>query len=106
MLRMPGFISDPIAKMVVRSGMLYARVAHGLNFQQVSPVRSIPLATSPILLIHGLSDVKTPPSHSEELARANSRDPLWLVPNARHTGAASAEPAEFHRRVLGWFAEH
>jgi dipeptidyl aminopeptidase/acylaminoacyl peptidase len=77
-----------------------------LNFEQVSPVRSIPHATSPILLIHDLSDVNTPPSHSEELARANSHDPLWLVPNARHTGAATAAPAEFRRRVLGWFAEH
>ena len=41
-----------------------------------------------------------------ELAAANPRDQLWLVPNAGHTGAAAAEPEEFRRRVLTYFAEH
>jgi dipeptidyl aminopeptidase/acylaminoacyl peptidase len=106
MLRMPAFVTVPAAKIVVSSGMLYANWAYGLNFQQVSPILSIAQASSPILLIHGLKDLRTPPSNSEKLASANPRDPLWLVPNARHTGAAAAEPDEVRRRVLGWFAEH
>ena len=106
MLPMPAFLSVPAARIAVISGMLYANWAHGLNFQQVSPIRSIAQASSPILLIHGLKDFRTPPSNSEKLASANPRDPLWLVPNALHTGAAAAEPDEFRRRVLGWFAEH
>jgi dipeptidyl aminopeptidase/acylaminoacyl peptidase len=77
-----------------------------LDFQQVSPIRSIARASSPILLIHGLNDFRTPSSNSEKLASANPRDPLWLVPNALHTGAAEAAPEEFRRRVLGWFTEH
>jgi dipeptidyl aminopeptidase/acylaminoacyl peptidase len=106
MLRTPAFIAVPAAKMAVSSGMLYANWAHGLDFQQVSPIRSIARASSPILLIHGLNDFRTPSSNSEKLASANPRDPLWLVPNALHTGAAEAAPEEFRRRVLGWFTEH
>jgi len=106
MMRMPAFVTVPAAKIVVRSGMLYAHWVYGLNFQQVSPILSIAQASSPILLIHGLKDLRTPSSNSERLANANPRDPLWLVPNAGHTGAAAAEPDEFRRRVLGWFAEH
>jgi len=87
-------------------GEFYANWAYGLNLQQVSPVSAIAQASTPILLIHGLADVRTPQSKSEELARANPRNSLWLVPNALHTGAYSAAPDEFHRRVLGWFARH
>ena len=106
MLRMHAFVTVPAAKIVVSSGMLYANWVYGLNFQQVSPILSIAKASSPILLIHGLKDFRTPPTNSEKLASANPRDPLWLVPNAGHTGAVAAEPDEFRRRVLGWFAEH
>jgi uncharacterized protein len=106
MLDLPAFVAVPAAKMVVSSGMLYASWVDGLNLQQVSPLHAIAQASTPILLIHGLNDFRTPPSNSEKLASANPRDPLWLVPNALHTGAAAAEPDEFRRRVLTWFAEH
>jgi fermentation-respiration switch protein FrsA (DUF1100 family) len=95
-----------LAGMVVNSAMLYARWADGLNLAQVSPVSVIAHVSTPVLLIHGLNDDLTPAYNSEELANANPRDPLWLVPNATHTGAAAAEPDEFQRRVLAWFAEH
>jgi len=95
-----------VAGMVVTSAMLYARWADGLDLSQVSPVSIIADVSTPIFLIHGLDDYETPPYNSEELAHANPEDPLWLVPNAEHTGAAEAEPDEFRRRVLQWFAEH
>jgi dipeptidyl aminopeptidase/acylaminoacyl peptidase len=58
-------------------------------------------------LIHGTADHNIPASHSITLAEANpARTKLWLVPGARHTGAAAVEPGEFERRVLAWFAEH
>lgn len=106
MLGLPNFIAGPAAMLVVSSGVLYASWVDGLNLQQVSPLRAIAHASTPILLIHGLNDVRTPPSNSEKLARANPRDPLWLVPNALHTGASAAEPDEFRKRVLTWFREH
>jgi fermentation-respiration switch protein FrsA (DUF1100 family) len=95
-----------LAGMVVNSAMLYARWVDGLNLSQVSPVSAIAHASTPILLIHGLRDYRTPPYNSVELAHANPRDVLWLVPNAGHTGASAVEPEEFRRRVLAWFAEH
>lgn len=106
MLEMPSLLAVPMAKLAVSSGLFYARWVDGLDLEHVSPVRAIANTMTPILLIHGLKDFRTPPPHSEKLARANPRDPLWLVPNALHTGAASAEPDEFRRRVLAWFAGH
>jgi hypothetical protein len=44
---------------------------------------------------------------SLELFRAGaSHSQLWIVEGAQHTGAASVHPAEFERRVVGWFDEH
>jgi dipeptidyl aminopeptidase/acylaminoacyl peptidase len=106
LLGVPALIGAPLAGFVVGSGMLYARVANGLDFRQVSPVQSIARTTTPALLIHGIADEQTPPSHSVRLAAANPRNPLWLVPNAGHTGAAAAAPEEFRTRVLAWFAGH
>ncbi len=96
----------PLGKIVVADGMLYARIAYGLNFSDVSPLRSIAATSTPILLIHGQNDTRTPPENSVRLAAANRANPLWLVPNAGHTGASAAAPEEFRRRVLAWFAEH
>ncbi len=101
------FSVPPIAaKLAVANGLLYARLVDGLHFREVSPLQSIAQASTPILLIHGLNDTRTPPYNSERLARANPNDPLWLVPNALHTGASAAAPEEFRRRVFGWFGEH
>jgi hypothetical protein len=99
---MPGFV----AKLIVGSTMIYANWVDGFDLRQVSPLASIAHTSTPILLIHGFRDSRTPPYNSERLARANPRAALWLVPNADHTGASSAEPLEFRRRVLEWFAEH
>jgi dipeptidyl aminopeptidase/acylaminoacyl peptidase len=106
MVHLPPLIAVPIATLVLNSGMLYARFVDRLDFRQVSPVRSIARASTPILLIHGLDDVRTPPSQSRELAAANPRDPLWLVPGAGHTAASATMPDEFRARVSHWFAAH
>jgi fermentation-respiration switch protein FrsA (DUF1100 family) len=106
MLRLPAVLARPAAGLIVGSGEYYARWVDGVNLAHVSPVREIAGASTPILLIHGLSDSRTPFSDSEKLEKANPRNVLWLVPNAQHTGASVAAPKEFRRRVLGWFAEH
>jgi fermentation-respiration switch protein FrsA (DUF1100 family) len=106
MLGMPAFVTIPVAKAVVSSAVLYARRVDGLNLDQVSPVTAIAHASTPILLIHGLKDFRTPVWNSQKLASANPRDPLWLVPDAEHTGASAVAPEEFRRRVLGWFGDH
>jgi dipeptidyl aminopeptidase/acylaminoacyl peptidase len=106
MSRMPEFVAIPLAKAVVTSAVLYAKWADGLDLRQVSPVGAIAHESTPILLIHGTKDFRTPVSNSQRLARANPRNLLWLVPNAGHTGASAHAPEEFRGRVLGWFREH
>ncbi len=106
MLRMPAVLSKPAARMVVASGEYYAHWVDGVNLERVSPVNDIGRAPTPILLIHGLRDSRTPVSDSQKLAEANPRNELWLVPNAEHIRAAVTAPEEFSRRVLGWFEGH
>jgi pimeloyl-ACP methyl ester carboxylesterase len=105
-LPLPSFVAVPIAKLIVFSGMVYADVAYGLDLREVSPVKSIARTQTPIMLIHGLNDVRTPPSHSRQLAAADSGASLWLVPNTGHISASVAEPDQFRERVLSWFAQH
>jgi fermentation-respiration switch protein FrsA (DUF1100 family) len=100
----PATMAGPLATMAVGGGNLYVRATKGLNFNEASPVRSIARLAIPVLLIHGLNDTRTPPSHSQELARANpSHTQLWLVPGASHVGAYTTAPKEFKERVLGFF---
>ena len=107
MLPGPDAIVKPLAAFAVANGMVYARLVYHLDFDKVMPVESIARTSTPILFaVHGLADERTPPSHSRELAAANPKNTLWLVPKAGHTMASVTEPAEFRNRVLGWFAEH
>jgi dipeptidyl aminopeptidase/acylaminoacyl peptidase len=63
-----------------------------------------------VFLIHGLLDDNLPPRNSEmivaESRGRNSNVVLWELLDAGHTGAASAEPAEYERRVIGWLQSH
>jgi len=105
-VRTLGHVPGVVARVIVGASMLYADWMDGLNLSDVSPVESIAHASTPILLIHGLRDYLTPVCNSERLAHANPRASLWLVPHAGHTSASSAEPMEFRKRVLEWFAQH
>jgi len=88
---------------VVWMAFLYARLRYGLDLRTASPEAAIAQSTTPVLLIHGLKDAKTPPMHSEILAAANRRcAKLWLVPGAGHTGAYGAAPREFEERVFAF----
>jgi hypothetical protein len=58
------------------------------------------------LLIHGQVDGNIPVRHSRLIKARNSRIELWEVHAADHCGAISVAPAEFERRVVGWFETH
>ncbi len=99
--------SEPVARLAVDLGLAYARLVNHIDLASISPRRSIAETSTPVLLIHGMKDLKTSPSNAELLARAaGGAHDLWLVPNAGHTQAASVAPDEFRRRVLEWFAQH
>ena len=105
-LHLPPLLQPVVSAPLVQSSITYAKFRYGIDLRQVLPLESISRTAAPILLIHGLRDSRTPYWHSQALARADAQSVLWLVPNAEHTGAYSATPSEFRRRVLGWFAGH
>ncbi|MEI9813343.1 MAG: alpha/beta hydrolase [Acidobacteriota bacterium] len=95
---LPEPIAAPLAKFSVAGGSLYARFAKGLDFTESSPVQSIRKLDTPVLLIHGLADTRTPASHSQELAAANpEHTKLWLVLGARHVGSYTTAPMEYRK---------
>ena len=106
MLPLRGPAASGVSWFVVASGIAYARVRYGLDFRQVNPVAAMRRTQTPILLIHGTADERTPFWHSQRLAQASPRAVLWLVPGAGHVRASAADPAGFRQRVLGWFAAH
>ncbi|MGB2622954.1 MAG: hypothetical protein WA857_20650 [Candidatus Acidiferrum sp.] len=58
-----------------------------------------------VLLICDEKDEALPCRHTREIyAAAIGPKQLWEVPGAFHTAAIGFEPAEFARRVLGFFA--
>ena len=91
----------------VEVGLLFVRLVYDFDMERASPAQAVSQVKIPVLLIHGLSDRNIPPYHSQEIQTRNpAAAVLWLVPNAIHTGAHQANPQEFERRVLSWFADH
>lgn len=86
---------------------LYGRLTRGIDLTQASPEDAVKNSHVPILLIHGLADDNIPYQQSEAIHTHNPvRTAIWEVPNAGHCGAVSADPQQFDRRVLAWFASH
>lgn len=104
------WVGRTLLRPAVEFGMLYARVKYGVNLGEARPDEAVAASKVPVLLIHGLIDDNLPPRHSQIiLKRSEGRNPkvaLWEPPDAEHCGASSAEPAEYERRVVGWFTDH
>lgn len=98
--------SKAVAIPLVYSGLAYAKLRYGFNLLDASPEHAAAQTKTPILLIHGLADDETFPEHAKRIAAQNRNISLWLVPNARHVGASSANPTEFWNHVLDWYRRH
>jgi alpha-beta hydrolase superfamily lysophospholipase len=104
MLPLPRPLGRVLAAPLVWAAFVYARLRYGLDFRAASPQVALARSRTPVLLIHGLNDTKTPPEHSKVLAASNPQSAkLWLVPGAGHTGASAASPKEFEKRVLNFY---
>lgn len=106
LLPLPDSIAGRTSWLLVAGGLVYARVRYGLDLRQVAPVEAMRQTRTPILLIHGIEDQRTPCWHSERLAQANPNAVLWLVPKADHVSVSRVDPQGFRQRVLDWFARH
>jgi pimeloyl-ACP methyl ester carboxylesterase len=91
---------------IVESAFIYVRFKYGLNMQQVSPADAVAKTVVPVLLIHGSIDTNIPFRHALLIHDRNPAVVLWEVPNADHCGAFNADPREFDRRLIAWFANH
>lgn len=90
----------PGAWVVVRRGERLA----GFPANDVSSVKAVERRSFPVLLICDGADVVLPCRHSAKILHAaGGAKELWEVPGALHTGAMSASPTEFRRRVLEFF---
>ncbi len=76
----------------------------GFPAAEVSPVKAVAARPFPVLIICDEEDHALPCRHSEMIFRA-ARGPkeFWRVARAWHTAALGYEPAEFRKRVLGFF---
>jgi len=99
------WVGRTVLRPLVEIAFLRARWKYGLNMEQVSPEDAVAAAHVPVLLIHGAIDTNIPARHSRAMNAVASQTVLWEVPGADHCGALSVAPAEFERRVLGWFTD-
>lgn len=94
----------------VEVGLLYARWKYDVDLSQDQPDRAAARSRVPVLLIHGMLDRNLPSRNSEMILALNhGRNPnlaLWEPRDAGHCGAATAEPQQYERRILAWFANH
>jgi hypothetical protein len=105
--RQAAWFPETVGALAREEALLYIALDDHENLAGASPLRAIQHSRVPTLLICGTADSNIPMRHSLELYRAGrSHSELWIVEGAEHTGAAAVNPAEFERRVVGWFDSH
>ena len=96
-------MDDGLTAPALYGGLVYARARYGLNLNGTSAVEALRHTHTPVLLIDGLKDSRTPIAHSRRMAQASGKIQLWEVADAGHCGAFGAAPMEFQTRLLAWF---
>jgi dipeptidyl aminopeptidase/acylaminoacyl peptidase len=92
---------------VVRGGLLYVRAVYATDLRAASPEDAIRRTKTPVLLIHGVADGRTPIAHSRRLHAINpAATTLWEVAGADHGGAITTAPDLYRQRVIEWFGTH
>lgn len=100
------WVGRVVLRPVVEIALTIVRFRYHLNLAKASPADVVATTRVPILLIHGQVDSNIPIRHSKLIKARNPQVNLWEVPSADHCGATSVAPAEFERRVVGWFQTH
>jgi len=106
-LHLKPWFGRTLARPVIWSAVLYARLRYGIDLLQPNPLEAVRHSMTPVLLIHGADDKTIAPYHSQLIAQAApDHAQLWLVPHAGHTMSWTAAHHEFEQRLLAWFASH
>jgi hypothetical protein len=61
------------------------------------------IAPRPVFIIWAPRGVDTEALNPEYFEAAGAPKTLWEIPESRHTGGLAARPAEYERRVVGFF---
>ena len=100
------WLGRTLLRPLVESALLYTRWKYGMDMQQVSPEDTVAATKVPVFLIHGQNDTNLPIRHSRRILARNRNVVLWEVPNAGHSNAIDAAPAELQTRLTSWFESH
>jgi fermentation-respiration switch protein FrsA (DUF1100 family) len=91
----------PFAPLVVWFGEREA----GVDISQVSPLNRIDAITPrAVFIVHGELDELIAVRNAHQLyAAASEPKELYVIPNAGHGGLPQAQPAEYRKRIVGFF---
>ncbi len=81
---------------------------YSLDFDEISPLKSLAVTKTPVLLIHGDMDNNIPVRHSRLLysSQKNNSNVEYWESHAGHAGTLGKFPDEFEKRVISWFRKH
>ncbi|MEX0762074.1 MAG: alpha/beta fold hydrolase [Dehalococcoidia bacterium] len=89
---------------------ILARLLYGIDMNRVSPAQSVASSSTPVMIIHGGSDLLVPVEHARVLGRAlrpgsGSSGGVWIVPGAAHVQSYRTSPATYVSRVTQFFEQ-
>lgn len=116
----PFACSYDIARHIIESSMNYflaltveAALTAGVKLWSMgrlshsTPSEYVSKLVTPLMIIYGEDDHVVPPYSAKRfIDAAPLTAEIWITPAGKHTQALDFYPAEFRRRVLGFFAQH
>jgi fermentation-respiration switch protein FrsA (DUF1100 family) len=101
--RLTALLAGPLFRMVLTA----AGWRLGADLRLISPLEAAPLiAPRPVLLIHGADDPIVPRGDQDAIfAACGEPKTLWRVEGCAHREADKKHPADYLRRVIGFFNE-
>ncbi|MFC2007963.1 alpha/beta hydrolase [Chloroflexota bacterium] len=84
------------------------RIFFKADFKKVAPAQVVEQVEQPIFFIHGEEDTVVPAEESSTLhdISDNSKDRIWIVPNAEHVSIYRQMPDAYVSRVSQFFQRH
>ncbi|MCI0446349.1 alpha/beta hydrolase [bacterium] len=102
------FTGKTIFLPAVEAAFWTASWKYSFDLDQISPLKSLSVTKTPVLLIHGDIDNNLPVRHSRLMYISQQKNPkiqFWES-HAGHAGTFGRLPDEFEKHVIGWFEKY